>query len=305
MNNKVSKEELMTKWGGVVLLVLLFLAIPSRAFAQGGATGAINGVVQDKSGGGVAGARVTAQSESTKETLRTETTDSSGLFTMTLLPAGPYTIEVIAQGFADTRALGVIVRVTETTRLTIPLQVKSVVQSVEVSADVFTVKTADATTGESLSGSTIKELPLATQNFQQLLALSSGASSSLNSASQLGRGTVSINVNGGRDDNNNYQIEGIGANDTSIGELNNTPLPSPDVIQEFKVSTSLYDATQGRDGGGNINAILRTGAADYHFDVFEFFRNTVLDANDFFLNSFSQPGRSSSRTFSAPVVAAP
>jgi hypothetical protein len=95
---------------------------------------------------------------------------------------------------------------------------------------------------------------------------------------------VSMNVNGGRDDNNNYQIEGIGANDNSIGELNNTPLPSPDVIQEFKVSTSLYDATQGRNGGGNINAILKTGGADYHVDAFEYFRNTKLDANDFFLN---------------------
>jgi hypothetical protein len=276
----------MRQWG--VGLVLLFLFNTSPAFGQGGATGAISGVVQDKSGGGISGARVTVLNESTKEALRTETTDASGLFTMTLLPAGTYTIEIISQGFADTKALGVVVRVTETTRLTLQLQLKSVMQSVEVSAEVFTVKTADATTGESLSGSTIKQLPLATQNFQQLLALSAGASSSLNSASQLGRGTVSINVNGGRDDNNNYQIEGIGANDNSIGELNNTPLPSPDVIQEFKVSTSLYDATQGRDGGGNINAVMRTGTADYHFDVFEFFRNTVLDANDFFLNSFGE-----------------
>jgi hypothetical protein len=274
----------MTKWASGFALILLILIGAPLAYAQGGATGAITGVVQDKSGSGVSGAKVTALSEATKEVLRTEVTESSGLFTMTLLPAGKYSIQVVADGFADTKALGVVVRVTETTRLSIPLQLKSVQQSVEVSADVFTIRTTDATTGESLSGSTITELPLATQNFQQLLTLSAGASSSLNSASQLGRGAVSMNVNGGRDDNNNYQIEGIGANDNSIGELNNTPLPSPDVIQEFKVGTSLYDATQGRNGGGNINAILKTGTADYHFDVFEFFRNTVLDANDFFLN---------------------
>ena len=271
---------------GLVFLIL-FLAV--RAAAQGGATGAITGVVQDKSGAGVAAAKVTATNESIKEVVRSETADSSGVFTMTLLPAGNYTIQVTAQGFADTRATGVVVRVTETTRLTVSLQLKSVTQSVEVSADVFTIRTTDATTGESLLGSTITSLPLATQNFQQLLSLSAGASSSLNSASQLGRGAVSVNVNGGRDDNNNYQIEGIGANDNSIGELNNSPLPSPDVIQEFKVGTSLYDATQGRNGGGNIDAILKTGTANYHFDLFEFFRNTVLDADDFFLNRQGLP----------------
>ncbi len=274
----------MTKWSRLFALVLFSLLASHRVSAQGGATGAITGVVQDKSGSGISGAKITALNEATKEVLRTEVADSSGLFTMTLLPPGKYTIQVIAEGFADTKALGVAVRVTETTRLTIPLQVKSVQQSVEVSADVFTIRTTDATTGESLVGSTITEIPLATQNFQQLLAFSAGASAPLNSASQLGRGAVTMNVNGGRDDNNNYQIEGIGANDNSIGELNNTPLPSPDVIQEFRVGTSLYDATQGRDGGGNINAILKTGGADYHFDAFEFFRNTILDANDFFLN---------------------
>jgi hypothetical protein len=278
------EEDDMRKWGRILGLVSLLLITAEHVVAQGGATGAISGAVQDKSGAAVAGAKVQVLNENTKEVLRTETTDSMGSFTMTLLPAGTYTIEITSANFADTRATGVIVRVTETTRLTLPLQVKSVVQSVEVAADVFTIRTADATTGESLSGSTINQLPLATQNFQQLLSLSAGASSSLNSASQLGRGAVSMNVNGGRDDNNNYQIEGIGANDNSIGELNNTPLPSPDVIQEFKVSTSLYDATQGRNGGGNINAILKTGGASYHADAFEYFRNTKLDANDFFLN---------------------
>src|SRR6202790_4800436 len=279
----------MKKWGRGVGLTLLFLCIALRASAQGGATGAITGTIQDKSGREVAGAKVTALNESTKAVLRSEVTDSSGVFTMTLLPAGNYTVQVTADGFADTKALGVAVRVTETTRLTIPLQLKSVQQSVEVSADVFTVRTTDATTGESLVGSTISELPLATQNFQQLLSLSAGASSSLNSASQLGRGAVSMNVNGGRDDNNNYQIEGIGANDNSIGELNNTPLPNPDVIQEFKVGTSLYDATQGRNGGGNINAILKSGTNTVHGDVYEFFRNTALDANEYFLKGSGSP----------------
>ena len=129
--------------------------------------------------------------------------------------------------------------------------------------------------GPARAGQTIRELPLATRNFQQLLATNGGSSSSLNSAAQLGRGDVRINVNGGREDNNSYQIDGISANDpTNAGELACTPLPSPDSIQEFEVSTSLYDAAQGHNGGGNINAVLKSGTLNYHFDVFEYFRNT-------------------------------
>ncbi|PYX61840.1 MAG: TonB-dependent receptor plug, partial [Acidobacteria bacterium] len=84
-------------------------------------------------------------------------------------------------------------------------------------------------------------------------------------------------------DNNNYLIEGISATDYNVAELTNTPLPSPDVVQEFKVQTSMYDATQGRNGGGNINAILKTGTRNFHGSLFEFFRNTDLNANEFFL----------------------
>lgn len=91
-------------------------------------------------------------------------------------------------------------------------------------------------------------------------------------------------MNGQRDDNNNYQIEGISATDYNVAGLANTPLPSPDVIQEFKVQTSLYDASEGRNGGGNVNAVLRSGSRSFHFDGYEFFRNDVLNANNYFFN---------------------
>jgi hypothetical protein len=105
----------------------------------------------------------------------------------------------------------------------------------------------------------------------------------LNGAAQLGRGQVYMHVNGGREDNNNYLIDGITVADYAFGELTYTPLPSPDAIQEFKVSTSLYDSSQGRNGGGNINATLKSGSAKFHGDLWEYFRNTSLDANDYFL----------------------
>src|SRR5262249_12313405 len=133
------------------------------------------------------------------------------------------------------------------------------------------------------------------------------AQSNLNTSTQLGRGDVRINVNGQREDNNNYLIEGISATDYNVAELTNTPLPNPDVIQEFKVQTSLYDASQGRNGGGNINAILKAGSRNWHGDVYEFFRNDHLDANDFFLNAVGQPRAVLQQnifggSFSGPVV---
>ena len=273
-----------------LVAVGLFIACASwLAFAQGGATGAITGTVSDASGAVVAGAKVDVVREATGEVERHLTTDSTGAFTATLLPVGAYTVQVSAPGFATTKFPGVVVNITETTRLTASLKVTSVSETVQVESQVAQVDTTDATTGQSLTSNTITELPLATRNFQQLLTLSAGASSDLNNASQLGRGQVYIHVNGGREDNNNYLIEGISVADYSFGELTYTPLPNPDSIQEFKVSTSLYDATQGRNGGGNINATLKSGTANFHGDLWEYFRNTVLDANDLFLNRAGLP----------------
>ncbi len=253
------------------------------AFAQGGATGAIGGVVQDTSGAVIPNAQVSIQNEATGEVVRKATSDSSGLFTVTLLPVGTYTVGVTAPNYPVTRFPGIIVRITETTRMTATMRLTSVKEVVEVQSQMETVNTTDATTGESLGATTITTLPLATRNFQQLLTLSAGASSDLNDASQLGRGAVYIHVNGGREDNNNYLIDGITVADYAFGELTYTPLPSPDAIEEFKVSTSLYDATQGRNGGGNINATLKSGASKFHGDAWEYFRNTALDAHDYFL----------------------
>jgi Carboxypeptidase regulatory-like domain len=264
---------------------ILLFSSTSLAFAQGGATGAISGTVQDASGAVVEGAQVRITSEATATLVRELVTDASGIFTASLLPVGSYAVEVSAPGFTTTKFPGIVVAITETTRMFATLKVSSAQQEVEVRSEIAQINTADAATGESVGTATITTLPLATRNFQQILTLSAGASSDLNNASQLGRGQVFIHVNGGREDNNNYLIDGISVADYAFGELTYTPLPNPDAIDQFKVSTSLYDATQGRNGGGNINATLKTGTATYHGGVWEYFRNTVLDANDFFLNA--------------------
>jgi len=269
------------------MAVGVFIAcLSGLMFAQGGATGAITGTVSDASGAVVAGAKVDIVNEATGQVERHVTTDSAGAFTATLLPVGTYTVQVSASGFATTKFPGVVVNITETTRLTAALKVSSVSEVIEVQSEVAQIDTSDATTGQSISNATITSLPLATRNFQQLLDLSAGASANLNNAASLGRGDVRIDVNGGREDNNNYLIEGVSASDYSFGELTYTPVPNPDDIQEFKVGTSLYDATQGRNGGGNINAILKSGTSSFHGDLWEYFRNTSLDADDFFIGKF-------------------
>ncbi|MFY9793011.1 MAG: carboxypeptidase-like regulatory domain-containing protein, partial [Candidatus Sulfotelmatobacter sp.] len=270
--------------GSLIWISLLASAFIAQAFAQGGATGAITGTIQDPSGAVVAGAEVRITNQETGVLERSVTSGADGSFTAPLLPAGEYTVNVHGAGFAEASFRNIEVRVTETTRLIAKLKTQAVQQQVEVQALVQEVDTTDATTGQAIESSTIKNLPLATQNFQQLLTLSSGAQGELNAASQLGRGNVRIEVNGQREDNNNYQIEGISATDYNVAELTTTPLPNPAVIQEFKVQTSLYDASQGRNGGGDINAILKTGTNTFHGEAYEFFRNTVLDANDYFLN---------------------
>ena len=272
-----------------IVLSVAVLALTVAAFGQGGATGAIMGTVQDPSGAVVANATVQITNQDTSVLERTVQTGPDGTFTAALLPVGTYAVAIHASGFADARISDVAVRVTEITRMSAKLTTQSVQQTIQVQAEVQTVDTSDATTGQAVESSTIRALPLATQNFQQLLTLSTGAQSELNKASQLGRGDVRIQVNGQREDNNNYLIEGISVTDYNVAELTNTPLPNPDVVQEFKVQTSLYDASQGRNGGGNINAILKSGTNTLHGDVYEFFRNTVLDANEYFLKQTGSP----------------
>src|SRR5271168_4333471 len=268
--------------------VFLFAAMLSGTYGQGGATGAISGVVLDTSGGSILGADVQVIDSRTETIVRKLPTGIDGIFVATLLPPGNYIVVVNKSGFGEAKTTDIEVHVTETTSITITLKPGAVSEKVEISAQVTTVDTSNATTGQSLGTATIRELPLATQNYQQLLTLSSGAQSDLNAAAQLGRGSVKLFVNGQREDNNNFLIEGISATDYNVAQATYVPLPNPDVIQEFKVQTSLYDASQGRDGGGNVNAILKSGTREFHGDAYEFFRNTDLNANDFFLNREGQ-----------------
>jgi hypothetical protein len=278
----------MSLLGVFFLAVLQLLSLPA-VHAQGGATGAISGSVIDSSGASVADAEIQIINAATEVLVRKASTASDGSFVATLLPPGSYFVVVNKSGFSEAKAEGIEVRVTETTKVTIGLKPGSVSEKVEITAAVTSVETTNATTGQSIGTQTVRDLPLATQNYQQLLSLSTGAQSELNASAQLGRGNARIFVNGQREDNNNYLIDGVSATDYNVAQATYIPLPNPDVIQEFKVQTSLYDASQGRNGGGNVNAILKSGTRQFHGDAYEFFRNDKLNANEYFLNNAGQP----------------
>jgi len=285
---------------GVLTTVLLLCFC---AYGQGGATGAIGGAVLDSKGTPIAKAQVELRVAGSSVAVRTVFADGSGNFTVASLPVNAYDMVVSAPGFSSSKYNSVIVRLTETTRLN-PLLSSAQSQASGEAAEagqqeetvmvvsappVVTVETSSPATGRTVEPDLILSLPLATQNFHQLLNLSAGALSNLNASAELGRGDVGINVNGQRQNNNNYLLDGISVTDLRNSELLNTPLPSPEAVQEFKVQTSLYDATEGRNGGGNINAALKSGTSLWHGSAFEFFRNDALNANEFFQKREAQP----------------
>jgi len=269
----------------VVACLLLALLVPVSLFAQGGSTGAITGTVTDEKGGIVAGATIKVTNVETGVEEREITSSGAGVFNIALLRPGFYRIEVTAPGFARFVAEKVIVRVTETSTIIVTLKVGQISETVTVTEVLVPVELTSAATGQTIGSYTVNNLPLATGNYFTLLTLSAGANTELFNATALGRGLVTINVNGQRPVNNNVTLEGINTNDVNLPQLDNVPLPNRYGIEEFKAQTSLYDASQGRNGGGNIQANLKSGTNGYHGSAWEFFRNDVLNANDWFLNN--------------------
>jgi Carboxypeptidase regulatory-like domain len=284
------KARRVTAWFVRMFLFLIFISsLMGSVFAQAGSTGAISGTVRDEKGAIVTGAQVEVVNATTGVTERTTTSDGNGNFGVTQLPPGTYKLAVTATGFSKAELPDVKVNLTETTTVNVPLKVGEISETVTVTEAASQIQLNSATTGQTLQSATINNLPLATRNFLTLLTLSAGANTEMFQSDALGRGAVTINVNGQRPVNNNYQLEGINANDINLPTLDNVPLPNPSTVQEFKTQTSLYDASQGRNGGGNIQVALKSGSNEFHGDTFFFLRNDKLNANDFFRNRNGQP----------------
>jgi len=274
------------------------------ALAQSPTTGEIAGQVTDPQGAAVAKATVTLTAPSGQ--VRESVTDGSGRYRFPLLDPGLYSFTVQAQGFATAARKDAEVRITLTTTVDIQLAVAGAKESVNVEAEPVVVQDNDAE-GRVIGDTQINQLPLPTRNYTQLLALSSGAVSSLPNNAELGRGDADINVNGQRSTSNNVMIDGTEANSPGTNTTPSLTVPPPDAIQEFIVQTSMYDASQGRNSGGNVAVVTKSGTNKFHGNVFEYLRNDDLNANDFFLNRTGQPRPDLKRnqfggTFGGPII---
>jgi hypothetical protein len=265
-----------------LLTSLLFATV---AFSQGSQTGGITGVVTDPQGAVVPGATVNVISDSTGKTERTITTGADGSYAATLLPPGTYHLEITASNFKQSNISGVQVRINETTRQDLTLAVGNVQERVEITATPSLINAVSPAMGQAINAQTLQTLPLASPNFLFLLSLSSGVAGEPTDVRTAGRGTADVNVNGQRTSNNSLTIEGVNVNDFNLAHFDTVPLPNPDTIQEFKVATSLYDASSGSKGGGAIGLVLRSGSKDFHFDLYETHRNDALNANEWFFNA--------------------
>ncbi|MGB8902630.1 MAG: TonB-dependent receptor [Candidatus Sulfotelmatobacter sp.] len=250
--------------------------------AQTATTGQIVGAVTDPSGALVVGAKVVLTSDAGVR--REAQTGSNGRYAFPLLDPGAYRMEVTLSGFASSKLEGISVKITESSVVDVALKVAGAPTTVSVTGESPLVQTESSAKGTVIDENQVRELPLPTRNFQQLLALTTGTSGSIQNSSDLGRGDAAVYVNGQRALSNSVVINGVDANSIGTGSMPNLSVPSIDSLQEFIVQTSMYDASQGRNAGGIVAAITKSGTNRLHGDVYEFLRNTDLDANNFFLN---------------------
>ncbi len=277
-----------------VFALPLILSMQERAPAQAPGTGAIIGRVYDPAGLVVSGAQVTVMNDST-QVMRSISTAPTGEFTVPLLTPGLYSVTVTAAGFDDKAAHAVDVVVSETSVIEFHLSVASVGASIVVDPTVELAQTESSALGRAVDQQMIETIPLSNRNFTQILALSPGVVVGLPDATALGRGTQDVTDNGNKTTANNIQFNGVDANNLSqnsaanAGEEVGVAVPAPDTIQEFKVQTGNYDATYGRGTGANVDVVSRSGSDHFHGTFWEFLRNNVLNANDFFSKNDGQP----------------
>jgi hypothetical protein len=259
------------------------LSYPLPTIAQTQTTGRIAGFVADHNGAAILGAEVLVLNKATGEQ-RAATSDATGNYAVTLLRPGIYRVSVVARGFDATVFDNVQVVMSETTSVNAQLAVAGVTEAVAIQLAPL-IQRDGPQMGRVVDSRAVAELPLATRNFTQILGLSPGTSVDLPDSTASGRNAQNISVNGARTTQNNYQVNGIDANNIRNNNFQRISVPAPETIQEFKVHTSLYDASFGRSAGGNIQAITRSGANNFHGAGYEYFRNRTLNANNPFLKA--------------------
>ena len=263
---------------------LLFLA----TVAWAGITGSISGLVTDSSGAVIAGAQVTAVEIQTG--IHTETvTDSRGFYSFPTLPIGSYDITVHGGGFKTFRRTAIVIDANSAVTVDVALQIGSVSEEIEVRSDAVRVETQSTQMGEVITGTRMTEVPLNGRSYTDLLSLQPGVvpaaygaqAAGLNQRSpSYGLNAGNQSVNGQRETSNGFMVNGANVEE---GRNNGAAIiPNLDSISEFRIITSNFDAEYGNYSGSQINVATKSGTNEFHGTGFEFFRNTDLNARNFF-----------------------
>jgi Carboxypeptidase regulatory-like domain len=262
------------------VLALLFgvlLMLAGTSIAQVANTGSVQGTVADSSGSLLSGANVSLVELQTGAA-QTTNTNADGSFRFPIVPVGDYRLDVTMQGFKSFRRSGISVHAAEPASIVVTLTVGAVAEKIEVIAAQPTVDTVTASEGNTVTGKQLNELPLTNRLFTQLVNLEPGVASNLDQNPGFGSNSeVLFSVNGVRNDENNLMVDGVRNLDTFGG--NAFVAPNLFAVSEFRVENNSYSAATGRSGGAQVNLISRNGTNQFHGNVFEFFRNNVMNAS--------------------------
>jgi hypothetical protein len=271
-----------------LLVVVFSLAISACPLLYGQANGSFSGTVSDKAGAVVSGATVKVTSQGTGVSREAKTNDS-GYYLVPLLPVAFYTIRVESQGFQATEQKDIRLQVDEHREVDFTLAPASVSTAVLVSATEVAVETANPTLGQVITSEQVADLPLNGRDFVQLATLAPGVTQETNPNSFFNggatsevsaRGSFSLSVGGSRPQSTDWLFDGNDNNELTAGGI--AILPSIDAIQEFKVLTFTYSAEYGTRAGPTVLVTTKSGSDRFHGSLFEFFRNTKLDARSYF-----------------------
>jgi len=274
------KRHFILSFGvGLAICVL----VVAGAWGQAGTT-SVHGVVTDKTGATIAAAKVTLINAA-QGLQRAADTGSAGEFDFVSLQPGTYSLTVEAPGFRKYEQKNIQLLVNLPATVNVLMEIGSSTQTVEVSVQAETLNTTDASLGNAFNENQVKELPLEGRNVPDLLSLQPGVAYTGNRSDVPAFDTRSGAVNGARSDQSNVTVDGVPVNDEG-GKAFTSVLPvTLDSVQEFRVTTSNYNADQGSSSGAQVALVTKSGTNSFHGSVYEYHRNTYTSANDYFVKA--------------------
>src|SRR5579862_5768547 len=265
----------------VVFAVCLLAVVATKA--QTGTT-SIHGAVTDKTGAVISAAKVTLLNPS-QGLQREIDTNETGEYEFLALQPGTYSLVVEATGFRKFEQKSVQLLVNLPSTVNVTLEVGSSAQTIEVSGTTQTINTTDASLGNAFNENQVKQLPLEGRNVPDLLSLQPGVAYTGNRTDVPTWDTRNGAVNGARSDQSNVTLDGIGVNDEG-GHAFTSVLPvTLDSVQEFRVTTTNYNADQGGTSGAQVSLVTKSGTNNFHGSAYEYMRNTYTSANDYFIKA--------------------